>query len=246
MAFQHLLGAIELLRLRCQNPLTEETHQDLYVLMAESVLFHVSTLLISNPSFTKLEIDPGLWEWVEVILSKPVYENHPPPARHPILGTPRKLNRLIFEISKLSMQATTKEMDMEKIRKLDAELRQWEDNRYPPDRQSDGDPYLEVRRLYVICARILLMTTEMTASQIQGSTLKQGLRRQILKAVEIIRVMESTDGDMWNFIMRWPLRVLCCAVENGEEKEVVRDSLRRIWAKSACGDVRRTLCQLEG
>ena len=53
-------------------------------------------------------------------------------------------------------------------------------------------------------------------------------------------------ADMWNFIMRWPLRVLCCAVENGEEKEVVRDSLRRIWAKSSCGDVRRTLCQLEG
>ena len=246
MAFQHLLGAIELLRLRCQSPLTEETHQDLYVLMAESVLFHVSTLLISNPSFTKLDIDPNLWDWVEVILSKPVYENHPPPARHPILGTPRKLNRLIFEISKLSMQATAKEMDIEAIQRLDADLRQWEDDRYPPDRKSQVDPYLEVRKLYVICARILLMTAERTVSQIPNLTVKQEVRRQILKALEIVRVMESTDGDMWNFIMRWPLRVLCCAIENGEQKKVVRDSLRKIWAKSACGDVKRTLCQLEG
>ncbi|KAH7391459.1 hypothetical protein BKA64DRAFT_725054 [Cadophora sp. MPI-SDFR-AT-0126] len=245
MTFQHLLGAIQLLKLRCQNPLVEEIHHDLYVLMAESVLFHVSTLLISNPSFATLDIDSSLWDWIEIILVKPVYESHPPPARHPILGTPRKLNRLIFEISKLRMRPSFEESDLQEIQRLDAELRQWEDDQELFAEDVGEDPYLEVRELYIICARILLLVTLTTVRQVSESVLEHQKRRHVLRGLDIIRNMESADGEMWNFLMRWPLRVLCWAVENGEEEDVVRESLRRIWDKSACGDVKRTLCELE-
>jgi hypothetical protein len=101
VAFQHLLGTMQLLKLRCQMPLADDGHHDLYVLIAESVLFHISTLLVSSPSFAALDIDSDLWEWIEVILQKPSYE--PPAVNHPVLGTPRQLNKLVFEISRLSV-----------------------------------------------------------------------------------------------------------------------------------------------
>ncbi|PVH83367.1 hypothetical protein DL98DRAFT_616796 [Cadophora sp. DSE1049] len=248
MAFQHLLGAIQLLKLRCQSPLAEETHHDLYVLMAESVLFHVSTLLISNPSFATLEIDPSLWDWIEIILLTPVYESHPPPARHPILGTPRKLNRLIFEISKLSMRTPLDYRDKPELERMCTELKFWEgyeESSVRDTEDTDQDPYLDVKKLYIICARILLLATKTTANALPDDTIKQQMRKQIQKGLEIIRNMGSTEGGMWNFLMRWPLRVLCYIIDNDEEKDVVRDSLRRIWEESACGDVKRTLCELD-
>ncbi|KAH9222071.1 hypothetical protein DL95DRAFT_510184 [Leptodontidium sp. 2 PMI_412] len=245
MAFQHLLGAIQLLKLRCQNPLTEERHHDLYVLVVESIIFHVSTLLVSSPSFAKLDIDSNLWEWIEAILQEPAYEDLPAPASHPVLGTPRRLNRLVFEISKLSMRVPLPPSDMPELEKLGKDLTQWEiDEEAIADDPESGlqrDPYCKVRKLYILCARILLLTIEAAGRASEVAVIKQQLQEHVAKSLEIIHDMENTSMESWNFLMRWPLRILSCIVESEEDRSVVRASLERIWSTSACGDVKRSL-----
>ncbi|KAH7314143.1 hypothetical protein BKA65DRAFT_116714 [Rhexocercosporidium sp. MPI-PUGE-AT-0058] len=249
MAFQHLLGAIQLLKLRCQSPLTEEGHYDLYILMAESIIFHVSTLLVSSPSFAALEIDSNLWEWIEIILQKPAYEDLPPPASHPVLGTPRQLNKLVFEISKLSMRAPLTAGDVLDLEKLGNDLTKWEidEEALAYDHRPDlsEDPYSKVRNLYIVCARILLLTIEATGENSEVVVREQHVRKYITKALEIIHEMENTSLESWNFLMRWPLRVLGCIVESEEDKNVIRAALENIWTTSACGDVKRSLDKID-
>ncbi|KAG4430760.1 hypothetical protein IFR05_013761 [Cadophora sp. M221] len=245
MAFQHLLGATQLLKLRCQSPLAEERHHDLYILMAESIIFHVSTLLVSSPSFAALDIDSNLWEWIETILQKPAYEDLPAPASHPVLGTPRRLNKLVFEISKLSMRVPLTVADLPELEKLGEGLTQWEiDEETLEDGHGTGvseDPYSKVRKLYIVCARILLLTIEAAGRVSEVVVMEQLVRKHITKALGIIHGMENTSMASWNFLMRWPLRVLSCIVEDEEDRTVIRASLEIIWSTSACGDVKRSL-----
>ncbi|RDW72879.1 hypothetical protein BP6252_06786 [Coleophoma cylindrospora] len=124
-ALQHLLGAIQLLKLRCTSIVAKEQHK-FNVLIAESVLFHISTLLASGTFSTTTAVDSTVWDWIEIILEKPAYDNVTPPANHPVLGTPRKLNRLIFKISQLSVRNQLTADDMLVAEALGVELQKWE------------------------------------------------------------------------------------------------------------------------
>lgn len=213
--------------------------------MAESILFHVSTLLVSSPSFVKLDIDSELWEWIETILQKPAYENLTPSAGHPVLGTPRRLNKLVFEISKSSMRVPLRASDLPKLERFDVELAQWEAGEEGLEGHRictlSDDPYIEVRRLYIVCARILLLNIENAGIIWEVAAKEDQVRRQIKKALEIIGDMEDTASESWNFLMRWPLRVLSHVVQCEQDRSVIRASLQRIWFTSACGDVQRSL-----
>lgn len=245
---QHLIGATQLLKLRCTSILPEEQHK-FNVLIAESVLFHISTLLASGISSATITIDSTVWDWVEIIFKRPAYNNVFPPANHPVLGTPRKLNRLVFEISQLSMRTPLTADDMLVAEMLGAELHKWEVNN-EHETLDDGiylrqDPYIDVRKLYIVCARIVLLLIVATDLTANISVLESQLESERSKGMSILSSMEDTNDDLWNFLMRWPLFILGHTVETDEEKRTIRTSLERIWQKSSCGDVKWCLKKIQ-
>jgi len=248
LAFQHLLGAIQLLKLRCATHSTDKQN-DLQVLIAESVIFHVSTLLAFDQSFATLEIDSDLWEWIEIILETPAYDVILAPINHPVLGTPRQLNKLIFEISRLSMRTPTAAAYFDEHRRLSAELMKWENQNnefgssYKQELQED--PYIKVRQLYIICARILLLGIETTWKLTQILLLQLEANKQRSRGMAIISGMGQTNEEPWNFLMRWPLSVLGNTSQSESQREEIRKSLEILWVNSSCGDVKRSLEKMQ-
>ena len=216
--------------------------------MAESVLFHVSTLLASSSSSAILNVDSSLWECMEIILQKPKYDNV---AEHPVLGTPWELNKLVFEISKLSILPIKSDQIVEKQR-LSDELAEWEDNeeerREEMGIDSVEDTYGHIRQLYIICARILFLWIDASGQNIATSAFEHQLRLRLhkLRALEILGGMMARSDELWNFLMRWPLLILGHTVETNSEREIIQKSLEKLWQNSACGDVKRSMDKMHG
>jgi hypothetical protein len=215
--------------------------------MAESVLFHVSTLLASSQSFAIPDMDGSLWEWMESILQKPAYHNVPPSVNHPVLGTPWALNKLVLEISRLSVPRPPTAIGTLEKERVDAELLKWENGESSSSvgLYYQDDPYINVRQLYIICARVLLLRVEAAGQGIEISVFRHQVRAQKARAMAVLRGMEDKCDDSWNFLMRWPLLILGHIVESQLEKDLVRSSLERIWAKSSCGDIKRCLNKMQ-
>ena len=120
--FQHLIGAIQLLKLRCTKLAATKSRHHLDILMAESILFHASTMKSSSPLGAAVEIDDELWMWMESVLQLPLYDNMPSLGNHPVLGTPWKLNKLVFEVSRLSTRTPLRAQDILEKERIGDEL----------------------------------------------------------------------------------------------------------------------------
>lgn len=246
--FQHLLGAIQLLKLRCKTP-REISNHEFDVLAAESVLFHVSTVLASSSPAIDFDVDSSLWDWLETILERPIYGNIHSPINHPVLGTNRKLNKLVFEASRMTIRAFRGSHDVSEVARLDKELKRWElpepYETVAVENFANIEPYASVCQLYIICVRILLLWVATNVKLIPTASFESQLQQQIFKALTILNGMDRTNTDVWNFSMRWPLLILGYATNSQEYQDVIHLSLERIWETSLCGDVRRTLDRMQ-
>ncbi|KAL2061683.1 hypothetical protein VTL71DRAFT_7060 [Oculimacula yallundae] len=191
-----------------------------------------------------LDVDCALWEWIEIILQKPIYEHLPISASHPVLGTPRRLNKLVFEISKMYMRTQLTEEDLANKERLGIDLTQWEAEDNVANEQvpvCHGDQDRNVKRLYIICARILFIVIEAAGEATNVDDTNDRVRVPIARAMGLILEMDNVTSHISSFPMRWPLRVLSLFVEYDEDLDMIRTCLRRIWSTSACGDVKRNM-----
>lgn len=248
--FEHLIGAIQLLKLRRTNIEVTKANHDLHILVIESVLFHVSTLKAFDPFGDAIDIDDEMWEWMGSVLQMPAHEKTSPVTNHPVLGTPWALNKLVFNISRLgtNLSPMTSDSLLERER-LEIELSRWErdeedpSNTYAP---TSEDPYASVRKLYIICARVLLLKLE-SASGDSAEAFAANLQVHSHKAraMAILQDMADAKEEIWNFLMRWPLHVLGYITEETLERSLIRDSLEKLWLSSLCGDVRRLSSRIQ-
>jgi len=217
--------------------------------MAESVIFHVSTLITSESSLAIFHTNSDLWELVETIFQRHAYDNILSPINHPVLGTPWKLNKLVFEISTLSIRIPLMIADMREKVRLEIELLKWEEvqekNWSDTDSFKAEDPYINARHLYILCARILLLSIHTNDETFDVPHFKSQVRRHRSRAIHILHGMLNESKGAWNFVMRWPLSILGHLVEEMFEREVVREALGRIWLNSSCGDVKRSLDEIK-
>lgn len=137
--------------------------------------------------------------------------------------------------------------DAHEHEKLSRTLSEWEileeECLLDGDARTEEDPYFSVRQLYIICARILLLNIEVTAHA-KSEPIEQQVSSRISKAIDTLVEMLSGNDESWNFMLRWPLRVLSLTVETNYDKEVLCQSLEKIWKMSSCGDVKRSLHQI--
>lgn len=175
-----------------------------------------------------------------------------------MLGIPRSLHKLALDISCLSKRApliTTE--DLIEAKKFNAELSMLEGDRIGLDGQEtkalgvateglERDPYSHMAQLYMLCSRLLLVWATLPAGNLVPSHYAELKMRQLVhEAVQILRNVEETAEEPWTFLGRWPLLILGHAVEQETDMEVVRIALERTWLSLRCGDVKRTLDQLE-
>jgi hypothetical protein len=206
--------------------------------MTESILFHVSTFLVSAASSHLLDTGTtafdSLWQWVEIILDFPECNTPWGSENHPVLATPWRLNRVIFEISRLKIQALsfhTKQSDVTQLLDVLDELE---------TRSTTGvESYDQTRDLYITCARLLLLTVRGSgACKCPDENEKvETLKR---RALETITDMQRTPESM-NFMLRWPLAVLGNLLNDAESQSLVKHGLELLWQDSSCGDVRRAM-----
>lgn len=218
----------------------------MFILVAESVLFHISTLLASSSSSAILDVDSNVWEWMEIILRKPAQDDA---SQHPVLGTPWELNKLVFDISRLSVHLPPMEERLLYQRQLSQQLAIWE-NRSKSTSEGRKDPaeknpYIYVGQLYVICARILLLWIEAAGDEFKALTLEEQVRSRMTRAMRILGILMDKGDEIWNFLMRWPLLILGHTAETDSERELIRKSMQRLWDISTCGDVKRGLEKMQ-
>ena len=211
--------------------------------MTESILFHVSTFLASTTSEHVLDIDTdawkSLWQWIEIILNHSSEESLKM-DNHPVLATPWELNRIIFEVSKLTSRGEIMCHDIlsdggQLLIALD-EL----------DNRSELVPnsYAQVRKLYIVCARLLLLTST-SENQRTEQAVSQEVQQLRTQALDLVAQMHDVP-ECWTFMMRWPLIILGRIVGNNERCTIVESGLEILWQISSCGDVKRGLEAVQG
>lgn len=194
---------------------------------------------------------------MEDILSRPVFTDATKWVNHPVLGVPRKLHKIVFEISRLSKRSPFSDVeDLYKAHQLNTELASLEESGLRPhtspknvslkgspvDSEAELDPYGHMTELYMICCRILLLWITTSAMGSSSSDFPEiEMRNLISEAIQILRAIEASTAVSWTFLARWPLLILGHAVENEGDMEVVRIALDRTWVSLRCGDVKRTL-----
>lgn len=230
--------------------------------MAESILYHTSTLSVSCSTSLDDPVDVVFWAWMEHILSRPAFTGFARLVNHPVLGVPRTLHKLVFEISKLSKKAPlSSEKDLHEAHQLNYQLDWLEANaapesylveedstttKFPGEQEPELDPYRHISQLYMLCCRLMLLWLISTTKLSQHTDNAQSETRKIIgNAIEILRTIEASTNVSWTFLTRWPLLILGHAVENEEDMQVIRIAFERTWLSSRCGDVKRTLEQVE-
>lgn len=195
------------------------------------------------------DVDSNIWDCLETILERPAFENVNSPINHPVLGTDRQLNMLVFETSRMAFRTFMGSYDAVETCRLDNQLKFWEHQEqygtFDGGTFTKLDPYAGIRQLHIICVRILTLWSMMTLDWIETAFFESQIQHQVVRAMAILGDIARTTSDMWNFSMRWPLLILGFVSNSWEYREVIQLYLERIWQTSLWGDVRRTLERMQ-
>jgi hypothetical protein len=158
-------------------------------------------------------------------------------ANSPLLGSNWKLYRTIFEIARLSHNVPLNGTAYAHGQELELELHRREEDVHLDMKkfksQEQTEDVLQQTLLYILVTQILILKT----LRLETCTCHPRVRKLVIDAMAIIRglTIEPKCGPYFC----WPLAILSCAIETGEDVSLLRDTLEKVWLVSYCGEVQR-------
>ncbi|EXJ88080.1 hypothetical protein A1O1_05008 [Capronia coronata CBS 617.96] len=212
--------------------------------MAESVLFHTSTLSIFYDPAAASSVEM-LTTTIESILCRPAFEGSSPATNSPVLGIPRSIYWLILDISRLCRKHPRTTEDIRELRRLDRGLRTWENAlRASNSMQSDETHFDGMASLYIYCARLLLTWIDAADEAVPSN--QEPVWKCLQEVIANLRHTDESMGVARRFLLRWPLLILGHAVTNEDEINLLEEVLKNIWETSKWGDVKMTWQKVKG
>jgi hypothetical protein len=240
LAALHLGGMARVLQVRMQKNKSQPSSDMLpfYRVATESFVYQISTLCLYDADIVQLS---AIFSWadLDLYLAKNDLDDSATHLTSPLLGSPLRLYRIIFEVSSLYQKTPHSANTIAAAQGYENELgelcKTLEDNAFDDEEEQCSTPSADRREtlLYIISTQILVFGLLNPDADVSHPRIRQLSDA----ALDIIRQLVMSVSCSSFFC--WPMMVLGHTVTQSEDVEFLKSKFLELWDVSFCGQIRR-------